>query len=109
MRGIRHNPRRGPSTVKLFWQLYDKKKWTVVPVPPHFKSGRTSMHYPLFTCPACERHFPVIWPEPCPSVDPVSKLSIRCPACKEQSEPYAFLSDKILCAPEPGLPAVQVD
>ena len=67
------------------------------------------MHHHLFTCPGCEGHFRVVWPEPCPSVDPVSKLPIRCPTCKEQSEPYAFLLDKILCVPEPGLPTVQVE
>jgi hypothetical protein len=60
------------------------------------------MHYHLFTCPACESHFRVVWPEPCPRVDPVSKLSIRCPACNEHSEPYAFLLDKILRALSPA-------
>jgi hypothetical protein len=65
-------------------------------------------HYHSFTCPGCESHFRVIWPEPCPSVNPVSRVTITCPACKEQTEPYAFLVDKILCAPEPGIPTVQI-
>jgi hypothetical protein len=66
--------------------------------------------YHSFVCPNCENHFRVIWPEPLPShFHRNSKIKLECPECGELTELYAFLVDKILCAPEPGIPTVQVE
>jgi hypothetical protein len=64
--------------------------------------------YHQFTRPGCEEHFRLVWPNPIPNhLHLSSKITIKCPACKEQTELYAFLLDKILQAPEPGIPTVQ--
>ena len=65
--------------------------------------------YDSFMCPNCEHHFRVIWPEPLPShYHLCSKIKIKCPDCQEVTELYDFLIDKILQAPEPGIPSVEV-
>ena len=51
----------------------------------------------------------MIWPDPLPSHhDPCSKIKIKCPDCGEVTELYAYLIDRILQAPEPGMPSVEV-
>jgi hypothetical protein len=65
--------------------------------------------YSSFMCPNCETHFRVIWPEPLPNyTDPCSKVEMKCPECGEITELYAYLIDRILQAPEPGIPSVEV-
>jgi predicted RNA-binding Zn-ribbon protein involved in translation (DUF1610 family) len=65
--------------------------------------------YSSFMCPNCENHFRVIWPEPLPNyTDPCSKIKMKCPNCGEVSELYAYLIDRILQAPEPGIPKIEV-
>ena len=65
--------------------------------------------YDSFMCSNCEHHFRVIWPAPMPSYhDCCSKIKIKCPDCGEVTELYDFLIDKILQAPEPGIPSVEV-
>ena len=65
--------------------------------------------YDSFMCPNCEHHFRVIWPDPLPVHYHVcSKIKIKCPDCQEVTELYDFLIDKILQAPEPGIPSVEV-
>ena len=65
--------------------------------------------YDSFMCPNCENHFRVIWPAPMPSYhDCCSKIKMKCPDCGEITELYDYLIDKILQAPEPGIPSVEV-
>ena len=65
--------------------------------------------YKVFMCPNCESHFRVIWPEPLPShYHLCSKIKIKCPDCGDVTELYDFLIDKVLQAPEPGIPSVEV-
>jgi hypothetical protein len=65
--------------------------------------------YSSFMCPNCEGHFRVIWPEPLPNyTDPCSKIKIKCPDCGEVTELYAYLIDRILQAPEPGIPSIEI-
>ena len=65
--------------------------------------------YDSFMCPNCEGHFRMIWPEPLPNyTDPCSKVKMKCPDCGEVTELYAYLIDRILQAPEPGIPSVEV-
>ena len=40
--------------------------------------------------------------------DPCSKIKMKCPDCGEVTELYAYLIDRILQAPEPGIPSVEV-
>lgn len=55
-----------------------------------------------------EAHFRVTWPQPIPShLRLCSKITIKCPACGELAEPYAFFLDKILQAPNLEIPTVQ--
>ncbi len=62
-----------------------------------------------FTCPNCEHHFRVIWPEPLPThYHLCSKIKMKCPDCGEVTELYEFLIDKIMQEPEPGIPSVEV-
>jgi hypothetical protein len=64
--------------------------------------------YHLYTCPGCEEHFRVIWPRPTPGhLHLCSQITIKCPTCGELTELFAFLLDKILQAPESGIPTVQ--
>jgi hypothetical protein len=66
--------------------------------------------YQLYTCPGCEGHFRVVWPDPVPAhLHLCSKIKIICPGCGELTELYAFLLNRILQAPEPGIPTVQVE
>jgi hypothetical protein len=66
--------------------------------------------YHQFTCPACEEHFRVVWPNPIPNqLHLCSKIAIKCPGCGELTELYAFLLDRILQAPEPGTSTVLVE
>src|SRR6266566_1896468 len=66
--------------------------------------------YHLYTCPGCEAHSRVIWPTPVPThLHLCSKIKISCPACGELTELCVFLLDKILQAPEPGIPTVQIE
>jgi hypothetical protein len=65
--------------------------------------------YDSFMCPNCEGHFRVIWPEPLPShYHLCSKIKMKCPDCGEVTELYDYLIDRILQAPEPGIPSVEV-
>ncbi len=65
--------------------------------------------YDLYTCPSCEANFRVVWPESIPShLHLCSKIKIACP-CGELTELYAFLLDRILQAPDPAIPTVQVE
>ena len=65
--------------------------------------------YDSFMCPNCEHYFRVILPDPMPSYhDPCSKIKMKCPDCGEVTELYDYLVDKILQAPEPGIPSVEV-
>src|SRR6267378_3149708 len=65
--------------------------------------------YDSFMCPNCEGYFRVIWPEPLPNyTDPCSKIKMKCPDCGEVTELYDYLIDKILQAPERGIPSVEV-
>jgi hypothetical protein len=60
-------------------------------------------------CPNCEHHFRVIWPEPLPNhYHLCSKIKIKCPDCQEVTEVYDFLIDRIMCAPDPSIPTVDV-
>jgi len=62
--------------------------------------------YDSFTCPNCEHYFRVIWPDPMLSYhDCCSKIEMKCPDCGEVTELYDYLIDKILQAPEPGIPS----
>ena len=36
-----------------------------------------------------------------------SKIKLKCLACGEEREPYAFLLDRIMQAPEPGIPSIE--
>src|SRR6266567_1218460 len=66
--------------------------------------------YHLFSCPGCEAYFRVVWPKPIPShLHLCSKIKVMCPACGELTELYVFLLDKILQAPGPDVPTVQVE
>src|SRR6266849_4300523 len=66
--------------------------------------------YHLYTCPGCEAHFRVVWPEPIPShLHLRSKIKITCSACREPTELYVFLLDKILQAPNPAIRTVRVE
>jgi hypothetical protein len=66
--------------------------------------------YQLFTCPGCEGHFHVIFPVPLPrDFGKFTKIKIKCLGCGEVNEPYPFLLATIMCAPEPGIPTVQVE
>lgn len=68
------------------------------------------MHYHLYTCPNCESHFRVVWPQCLPNhLHLCSKIKIKCSACEELTELYAFLLDKILQAPEQSIPTVQIE
>ena len=63
----------------------------------------------MYMCPSCEGHFRVIWPDPLPSHYHVcSKIRIKCPDCRDVTELYDFLIDRIMCAPDPSIPAVEV-
>jgi hypothetical protein len=65
--------------------------------------------YKSFRCPNCEHHFRAIWPDPLPSYyHKCSKIKMKCPDCGEVTELYDFLIDKVLQAPEPGIPSVEV-
>jgi len=65
--------------------------------------------YDSFMCPNCENYFHVIWPDPLPSYhDPCSKIKMKCPDCGEVTEPYAYLIDRILQAPEPCIASIEV-
>jgi hypothetical protein len=65
--------------------------------------------YKVFMCPNCESHFRVIWPEPLPTHHhKCSKIKIKCPDCSEVTELYDYLIDKVVQAPEPGIPSVEV-
>ena len=65
--------------------------------------------YDSFMCPNCEGHFRVIWPEPLPNyTDACSKIKMKCPDCGEVTELYAYLIDRILQAPEPCIPSIEV-
>ena len=65
--------------------------------------------YDSFMCPNCEGHFRVIWPEPLPNyTDSCSKVKMKCPDCGEVTELYAYLIDRILQAPEPCIPSIEV-
>jgi len=65
--------------------------------------------YDSFMCPNCECHFRVIWPEPLPShYHFCSKIKLKCPDCQEVTELYDFLIDRIMCAPDPSIPTVEV-
>ena len=60
-------------------------------------------------CPNCEGHFRVTWPEPLPNyTDACSEIKMKCPDCGEVTEIYAYLIDRILQAPEPGMPSIEV-
>jgi len=51
----------------------------------------------------------VIWPEPLPNyTDPCSNIKMKCPDCGEVTELYAYLIDRILQAPEPGVHSIEV-
>ena len=66
-------------------------------------------NYKIFMCPNCEHHFRVIWPESVPThYHLCSKIKMKCPDCGEVTELYDFLIDKIMQAPEPGIPSVEV-
>jgi hypothetical protein len=66
--------------------------------------------YHSFTCPGCESSFCVLWPEPLPShFHPSSQVKLKCPSCGQLTELYAFLLNRILQAPEPGIPTVQTE
>jgi len=65
--------------------------------------------YDSFMCPNCEHYFRVIWPDAMPNHhDPCSKIKMKCPDRGEVTELYDFLIDKILQAPEPDIPSVEV-
>ena len=65
--------------------------------------------YKMYMCPNCEGHFRVVWPDPIPSHhDPCSKIKMKCPNCGEVTELYDYLIDKILQAPESGIPKIEV-
>src|SRR5437016_11452514 len=65
--------------------------------------------YKMFMCPNCEGHFRVIWPDPLPShYHLCSKIKMKCPDCGEVTELYDFLIDRIMCAPDPSIPTVEV-
>jgi|SRR5437773_8254131 len=65
--------------------------------------------YNLYTCPNCENHFRVVWPDQLPShLHLCSKVKIACP-CGELTELYACLLDRILQAPGLDVPTVQVE
>ncbi len=52
--------------------------------------------YSLYTCPNCEGHFRVVWPDPLPSqLHLCSKVKITCAVCGELTELYVFLLDRI--------------
>src|SRR5260370_41846901 len=73
-------------------------------------AGDSMPSYHLYTCPGCEAHFRVVWPTPIPGhLHLRSKITIKCPTCGELTELYAFLLDKILQAPGPDVPTVQVE
>lgn len=64
--------------------------------------------YYLFTCPACEYYFRVLWPRPLPAhLHRDSKIRIACPDCHEVNEPYAFLLAIVRSAPNPSMSTVQ--
>ena len=64
--------------------------------------------YKTYTCPGCENSFRVVFPEPVPShYSNRSKIKLKCSACGEVREPYAFLLDRIMQAPEPGIPSIE--
>jgi hypothetical protein len=66
--------------------------------------------YHLFTCPNCESSFRVVWPDQLPKDFHLnSKITITCPLCKEQREPYVHLLDVITCEPDPDRATVKVD
>src|SRR6266702_2485001 len=79
-------------------------------LPARFHDAGVPMpSYDSFMCPNCEHHFRVIWPDPLPSHhDCCSKIKMKCPDCLEVTEIYDFLIDKIMQAPEPGIPSVEV-
>ena len=65
--------------------------------------------YKTYTSPGCESSFRVVFPEPVPShFANRSKVKLKCSACGEVREPYAFLLDRIMQAPEPDIPSVEV-
>jgi hypothetical protein len=65
--------------------------------------------YRTYTCPGCESSFRVVFPEPVPShYANRSKIKLKCSACGEVREPYAFLLDRIMQSPEPGIPSIEV-
>jgi len=72
--------------------------------------GNSMPSYHLYTCPGCEANFRVVWPNPVPAhLHLCSKIKITCPDCGETNEPYGFLLDKILQAPDPARATVQVE
>ena len=65
--------------------------------------------YRTYTCPGCESSFRVVCPDPVPSHHgKLSKIKLKCSTCGEVREPYAFLLDRIMQAPEPGIPTIEV-
>ncbi len=65
--------------------------------------------YKMYMCPNCEHHFRVIWPDPLPTYYHLcSKIKMKCPDCGEVTELYDFLIDRIMCAPDPSIPTVDV-
>ena len=65
--------------------------------------------YKMFMCPECESYFRVIWPDPLPSYYHLcSKIKIECPACREVTEIYDFLIDRIMQPPDTSTPTVEV-
>ncbi len=65
--------------------------------------------YKMYMCPNCESHFRVIWPDPLPSHYHVcSKIKIKWPDCQDVTGLYDFLIERIMCAPDPSIPTVEV-
>jgi hypothetical protein len=63
--------------------------------------------YKTYSCPGCESSFRVVFPDPVPShYANQSKIKLKCSTCGEVREPYAFVLDRIMQAPEPGIPSI---
>ena len=64
--------------------------------------------YRTYTCPGCESSFRVVLTGSVPShYARSSKIKLKCLACGEVREPYAFLLDTIMQAPQPGIPSIE--
>ena len=65
--------------------------------------------YDSFMCPDCERYFRVIWTDPIPSYhDPCSKIKNEASRLRRSHRALRFSIDRIMQAPEPGMPSVEV-